>query len=157
MKSELKEYTEKLKDDDPQKIICEVLCNLSANLKENEIFLSEADFQFSFAQELDKVLNKEKGIKSPRIILEYPFLTKDLYKEDNNKEGDNSDYDSKYCDYLKGKMCNKCRKKEKDKKNCKYDPNDQNDQNLSVKQFSQSYLWQNETISFQNDNLYIRV
>ncbi len=96
MKSELQEYNEKLKDDDPKKIICEVLCRLSSNLEKNEIFLSEADFQFSFAQELDKVLREEKRIKSPKIILEYPFLTKELYSEDDITEGDTR-YSNRMC------------------------------------------------------------
>ena len=80
---ELKKYYENLPEDKPEKIIFEILCKLQATLKANkgnEIFLSEADFQFCFAQELDKAL-KNKGIEQPKIILEYPYSFKQTCKK----------------------------------------------------------------------------
>lgn len=80
---ELKKYYKNLPEDKPEKIIFEILCKLQATLKANkgnEIFLSEADFQFCFAQELDKAL-KNKGIEQPKIILEYPYSFKQTCKK----------------------------------------------------------------------------
>lgn len=82
--SKLEQYTKKIDINDHKKIIYEVLCilqrNLSKDNKKDEIFLSEADFQFSFAQELDKIL-KDKQKESPKIILEYPHFFTETSKQ----------------------------------------------------------------------------
>lgn len=43
----------------------------------SSIYLSEADFQFSFAQKLAEIIPEDKN----KIILEYPILTKKLYSQ----------------------------------------------------------------------------
>lgn len=95
--SELEEYTKNLNNTDPKKIIYEVLCNLKSSLeKEGEIFLSEVDFQFSFAKALSEYYQEDK------IILEYPIKTEKLYEKacDNCKEsfGDKFKTDKSYID-----------------------------------------------------------
>lgn len=73
--------------------IHEILNNLANEMKKNNsIFLSEADFQFCFAQKL-----LEKGVDRNSIILEYPIKTQDLYENskeclDCKKENDNRTY-----------------------------------------------------------------
>ena len=65
-------------------IIKKVLDSLAKNLYSNEIFLSEADFQFSFAQELDRILKENYKLEKPIIILEYPIMTNELYANNKN-------------------------------------------------------------------------
>ncbi len=74
-------------------IIHEILNDLAKEMEgNNSIFLSEADFQFCFAQKL-----LEKGVDRNSIILEYPIKTPDLYENskeclDCKKENDNRTY-----------------------------------------------------------------
>jgi hypothetical protein len=77
----------KLKDSDKtfcdDVVINKTIKDVINSLNNNGTYLSEADFQFSFAQSLAK----NKNIKTP-IILEYPIMCKTLY----------------------GKACNECKK-----------------------------------------------
>ncbi len=78
-------------------IIKETLNKLQDYLMgKKEIFLSEADFKFSFAQQLNEVL-KECEKEPFKIILEYPILTNKLYEN----------------------ACDNCKKEIKNRYNCK--------------------------------------
>ncbi|MBQ3819009.1 hypothetical protein II810_01035, partial [bacterium] len=59
----------------PIGLIYKVLECFSHTLLDNEIFLSESDFQFNFAQQV-------KDFGATDVILEYPILTKCLYEKD---------------------------------------------------------------------------
>lgn len=71
-------------------IINNVLTNLRNNLDKNEIFLSESDFKFTFAQFV-------KEYNADEVILEYPILTSKLYKNapDKCKNGIKESYNCK--------------------------------------------------------------
>lgn len=62
-----------------------ILEKCKENLKDNEIYLSEDDFKFSFAQAVFDVA-EENGVENPEVILEYPILTHELYNNDRHKE-----------------------------------------------------------------------
>lgn len=59
------------------RLINKVLVELRKDLSlDNQIFISEADLQFSFAKKLYELLDKEE-----KIILEYPITTEKLYSQ----------------------------------------------------------------------------
>ncbi len=101
-------------------LINSILGKLKEELKGNQIFLSEADLQFSFAKKLYEINEDDENYKGKisNIILEYPIKTIDLYSQtdkESTKEIKNAlrnkqfckfeNYNYKECEYYKNSEC----------------------------------------------------
>lgn len=96
----LEDYYNNLKKDTDEEYIFNILLKLLESLKnkngKNDMFLSEADFQFCFAQAVKDINNKKM------VILEYPWASKDLYEDRCN-----------YKKWMQEKKCYSCQNREK--------------------------------------------